>query len=86
MCGPAPCDKPDCTWGEAFRAKTEIKYVQKLTSDECDDYLKEVSRHRGPEAAAQLRSAAGVDKKPVKAASDFFGRRQAAPTRPPSLF
>lgn len=86
MCGPAPCDKPDCTWGEAFRAKTEIKYVQSLAPAACDDYLKEVTRHRGQEAATQLRIAAGVDKKPAKAESTFFGRRQAAPSRPPSLF
>lgn len=55
MCGPAPCDSPDCTWSESFREKSEIKSLLAKTPDQRESYLAAVASKRGQAAADRLR-------------------------------
>lgn len=57
MCGPAPCDKPDCTWSENARAQAEIRHLRNMASDwEREQYLKLVASSRGDATAEALRA------------------------------
>lgn len=54
MCGASPCDKPGCTWKEAFRATCEAKTVVEWPKLKRDRYYQEVKARRGEEAARKL--------------------------------
>ena len=54
MCGPRPCDKPDCTWSEAHRALCEAKTVAEWIRDKRSAYYKDVDLKRGRKAATDL--------------------------------
>ena len=52
MCGPAPCDKPNCTWGEKHRRECEAREVMLWSREQRTEYYADVKKRRG-EAAAQ---------------------------------
>jgi hypothetical protein len=54
MCGPKPCDKPDCTWSEAHRARCEARTVMRWPNSERKRYYGMVAEKRGSDAARQL--------------------------------
>ena len=54
MCGPKPCDKPDCTWSEAHRARCEARTVMRWPEMERKAYYVMVAEKRGEEAARKL--------------------------------
>ena len=54
MCGPKPCDKPDCTWSEAHRARCEARTVMRWPEIERKAYYGMVAEKRGRDAARQL--------------------------------
>ncbi len=54
MCGPKPCDKPDCTWGESHRAACEARAVLQWPREQRAEYYEKVRRWRGQEAAQRL--------------------------------
>lgn len=56
MCGPLPCDKPECTWKEPFRHKTELAFVHSMDPFARDAYLALVTKSRGADAANKLRT------------------------------
>ncbi|MDR3158601.1 MAG: hypothetical protein LBU11_06250 [Zoogloeaceae bacterium] len=58
MRGMSPCDKPECTWSEAHRALCEARSVCRMADiEKRREYLALVEKHRGKEAADQLREA-----------------------------
>ena len=54
MCGPKPCDKPGCTWGEPHRAACEARRVMGWPAEERKAYYAKVRAARGQDAAAAL--------------------------------
>lgn len=54
MCGPSPCDQPDCTWSEAHRARCEARTVMLWPAQERKAYYGMVAEKRGTGAARQL--------------------------------
>ena len=54
MCGYLPCDKPDCTHGEAHRAACEARTVMRWPRAQRQEYYGRVKRARGDEACQRL--------------------------------
>lgn len=54
MCGPAPCDKPSCTWGEKHRRECEAREVLSWSKDTRTAYYAMVRERRGEASAQQL--------------------------------
>lgn len=54
MCGQSPCDKPDCTWSEAHRARCEARTVMRWPKQERSKYYGMVAEKRGRSAAQRL--------------------------------
>lgn len=54
MCGALPCDKPDCTHGDAHRAACEARTVMKWPKHQRQAYYGMVGKSRGALAAAKL--------------------------------
>lgn len=57
MCGRAPCDKPDCTWSEQYRAQCEARIVMRWEKDRRQAYYQKVAKTRGEAAARALIAA-----------------------------
>ena len=47
MCGSDPCEKPNCTWSESFRAKCEAKHLAGMGEIEREAQYARVLKHRG---------------------------------------
>ena len=56
MCGRAPCDKPDCTWSEAWRFECECRHVLSMSKDRRADWYKGVQKARGEESMERLKN------------------------------
>lgn len=54
MCGAAPCDKPMCTWSEAWRFECEARDVMGKPSDARQAYYRDVLKHRGQAGRQRL--------------------------------
>ena len=54
MCGHHPCDKPDCTHGEAHRAACEARTVIRMPQDKVSDFYGRVKSARGEAAYQRL--------------------------------
>lgn len=54
MCGPAPCDKPSCTWVEKHRRECEARDVLTMPRVKRIEYYAGVKRHRGEAALKDL--------------------------------
>ena len=54
MCGRAPCDKPNCTWSEAWRAECEAREVMRWSREKRAEYYADVKKLRGEAAAQEL--------------------------------
>lgn len=54
MCGRFPCDKLDCTWSGAHRAKCEARTVAAWDKDKRLKYYGDVRSRRGDNAAHRL--------------------------------
>ncbi len=54
MCGKAPCEKPDCTWGELFRRQCEARWVIRQPKAGRTEYYALVKKHRGEGALKTL--------------------------------
>lgn len=54
MCGHHPCDKPDCTHGEAHRAACEARTVMRWPRGSRQEFYGLVKRLRGETAAKAL--------------------------------
>lgn len=57
MCGPKPCDQPDCTWSEPHRALCEARTVAAWDKKQRMDYYSDVRAKRGDNAARKLAEA-----------------------------
>ena len=68
MCGYLPCDKPDCTHGEAHRAACEARTVMRWHRAARQDYYARVSLARGEKAALELAAAVSEQWKKTGAA------------------
>ena len=60
MCGANSCEKPDCTWSQSHRQKTEAQDVakryRKSGANAVKEYLSLVAKNRGQQAADVLRA------------------------------
>ena len=56
MCGPLPCDSPDCTWGERHRRQCEARHVMRLAQDKRREYYAAVAKKRGQPAFVELKA------------------------------
>ena len=54
MCGPSPCSKPNCTWGEKHRPECEARDVLRWDRLTRLTYYADVKKKRGETAAQQL--------------------------------
>ena len=54
MCGIAPCDKLNCTWGELHRRECEARAVMQWDRESRTAYYTEVKKSRGEAAAKDL--------------------------------
>ena len=54
MCGNNPCDKPDCTHGEAHRAACEARTVMRWQMAQRQEYYGRVTKARGEPACRRL--------------------------------
>lgn len=61
MCGPKPCDNPDCTWSEAHRARCEARTVMMWPVQNRKAYYAKVAEKRGDAAARQLVAAVSTE-------------------------
>jgi hypothetical protein len=68
MCGKAPCDKPDCTWGEKYRKECEARVVMRWKKDRRQAYYQKVAKTRGKAAARALIAAVRQEWKKGEAA------------------
>lgn len=54
MCGPSPCDKPNCTWSETHRHECEAREVMRWDKERRTAYFQGVKKQRGKVAAKEL--------------------------------
>lgn len=54
MCGKAPCDKPNCTWGEKHRQECEAREVMRWDRYKRTGYYADVKKRRGEAALKTL--------------------------------
>lgn len=54
MCGMNPCDKPECTWGEAHRKRCEAKTILSWPKSTRLAYVADVKKKRGERSAQEL--------------------------------
>lgn len=54
MCGRAPCDKPNCTWGEKHRQECEAREVMRWDRYKRTEYYADVKKRRGEAALKTL--------------------------------
>lgn len=54
MCGALPCDKTDCTHGEAHRAACEARHVMRWPKERRKSFYAMVKKARGDKAAEKL--------------------------------
>ena len=54
MCGPKPCDKPNCTWAEKHRRECEARTVMRWDKERRNAYFLDVKKKRGTAAAKEL--------------------------------
>lgn len=54
MCGKAPCDSANCTWGEKHRKECEAREVMLWSREKRAEYYADVKKRRGEAAAQQL--------------------------------
>ena len=54
MCGPSPCSKPNCTWGEKHRLECETREVLRWDRLTRLAYYADVKKKRGETAAQEL--------------------------------
>lgn len=54
MCGRASCDKPNCTWSEAWRAECEARWAMRLPREKRAAYYEDVKKKRGEESLSKL--------------------------------
>lgn len=54
MCGYEPCARPDCTWGEQYRAECEARSVLAWPDTRRKIYYAAVKQKRGDAAARKL--------------------------------
>lgn len=54
MCGPNPCSKPNCTWGEKHRLECEARLVMRWERITRLGYYADVKKKRGEAATQQL--------------------------------
>lgn len=56
MCGIAPCEKAECTWGPKFRAECEARWVLAQPLEKRRQYLTDVEKRRGKAATEKLKA------------------------------
>ncbi len=56
MCGIAPCEKAECTWGPKFRAECEARWVLAQPLAERRKYLADVEKRRGKPSTDKLKA------------------------------
>lgn len=54
MCGKAPCDSANCTWGEKHRKECEAREVMRWPREKRVEYYANVKKCRGETAAQEL--------------------------------
>ena len=54
MCGKAPCDSANCTWGEKHRRECEARTVLRWSREKRAEYYADVKKRRGEAAAKDL--------------------------------
>lgn len=54
MCGKAPCDSPNCTWGEKHRKECEAREVMRWSREKRAEYYADVKKRRGEAALKEL--------------------------------
>ena len=54
MCGKAPCDSTNCTWGEKHRKECEAREVMRWDRIKRTEYYADVKKRRGEAAAKDL--------------------------------
>lgn len=54
MCGPAPCDRPNCTWSPQHLATCEAREVMRWPGQKRAEYYADVKKRRGDAAAQEL--------------------------------
>lgn len=59
MCGANPCDKPNCTWSEAWKAECEARHVASKPAEWRRNFYAEVLKKRGPKALEELKRKVG---------------------------
>lgn len=59
MCGPRPCDKPNCSWSEHFKAECEARQVAKMPAEWRKSFYLEVEKQRGKAALEDLKTRVG---------------------------
>lgn len=59
MCGPSPCEKPNCTWSEAFREECLLRHIGKQPGAWRASYYAEHQKKHGPAATSELKRKVG---------------------------
>lgn len=54
MCGRAPCDRPNCSWGEEHRRECEARVVMRWPGEKRTEYYANVKKQRGEPATQEL--------------------------------
>lgn len=54
MCGKAPCDSANCTWGEKHRKECEAREVMRWSREKRAEYYADVKKRRGETALKEL--------------------------------
>lgn len=54
MCGPAPCEKPECTWSSRHRLECEARLVMRWDRLTRLAYYADVKKKRGAAATQEL--------------------------------
>ena len=59
MCGPAPCDKPNCTWSESYREACWLRHIAKQPAEWRAKHYAEFEKKHGKPATAELKRKVG---------------------------
>ena len=57
MCGPSPCEKPNCTWGERHREACEARSLLTMPHERRAAYYEQIAKKRGTAALQSLKAA-----------------------------
>lgn len=59
MCGANPCDKPNCTWSEAWKKECWLRHIAKQPADWRANHYADFEKKHGKPATAELKRKVG---------------------------